>query len=83
MIEFCGYTGAILLAICGLPQAIQAWQEGHARGINSLTAAMWFWGEIFIIIYVLPTSDIPLLFNYLCNLVIISTIVYYKLRPRS
>lgn len=82
MIELSGYLGAFLLAICGLPQAVQSYKQGHSNGINIATVLMWFWGEIFIIIYVLPKGDIPLLLNYAANLAIISTIARYKFWPR-
>lgn len=81
--EVFGYIGSFLLAICGLPQAMQSIKDGHSNGINVATALLWLFGEIFIIIYVLPKGDIPLLLNYFSNLLIIGTITKYKFFPRG
>ena len=81
--ELIGWTGAILFAICGLPQAIQCAREGHARGLNWFFLLAWFWGEILTIIYVWPKADYPLLFNYFLNLVFLLVIIRYKIWERN
>jgi len=43
---------------------------------------MWFIGEIFTIIYVFPKMDLPLLFNYTANVIFLSVIIYYKIKPK-
>jgi uncharacterized protein with PQ loop repeat len=80
--EIIGWLGAVLFAICGLPQAIQCYKDGHARGLNWFFLLAWFWGEVLTIIYVWPKSDYPLLFNYSLNLVFLVVIIRYKIKER-
>lgn len=81
--ELIGWMGAVLFAICGLPQAVQCAREGHARGLNWFFLLAWFWGEVFTIIYVWPKADYPLLFNYFLNLVFLLVILRYKIWERN
>jgi uncharacterized protein with PQ loop repeat len=78
-LETVGYIGSILLAFCGLPQAIQSYREKHSDGINFWFLLMWTFGEIFTIIYVIPLMSIPLFINYGANLVFLMVIWRYKL----
>ena len=78
-----GWMGAILFAICGLPQAIQCAREGHAKGLNWFFLLAWFWGEVLTIIYVWPKADYPLLFNYFLNLLFLVVILRYKIWERN
>lgn len=80
--ETIGWIGAALFAICGLPQAVQCWREGHARGLNWFFLLAWLGGEILTITYVWPKADWPLLFNYLTNLVFLLIMVRFKLWER-
>lgn len=80
--EAIGWVGAALFAICGLPQAVQCWREGHARGLNWFFLLAWLGGEILTITYVWPKADWPLLFNYLTNLVFLLIMVRFKLWER-
>lgn len=77
--EIIGWMGAVLFAICGLPQAIQCYREGHANGLNWFFLLAWFFGEVLTIIYVWPKSDYPLLFNYFLNLLFLIVIIRYKI----
>lgn len=81
--ELLGWIGAILFAICGLPQALQSYRDKHSRGLNWAFLLAWFFGEIFTLIYVYPKSDIPLLVNYSVNLVFLIVILWYKIFPRA
>lgn len=81
--ESIGWIGAIMLAFCGLPQAVECIRKGNANGLNWSFLLMWLGGELFTIAYVFPKSDWPLIFNYSVNIVCISVIVWYKLKPRS
>lgn len=81
--ELIGWMGAVLFAICGLPQAVQCAREGHARGLNWFFLLAWFFGEVFTIIYVWPKADYPLLFNYFLNLVFLTVILRYKVWERN
>jgi uncharacterized protein with PQ loop repeat len=80
--ETLGWIGSILLAFCGLPQAIESWQTKNSDGLTWGLLSMWFAGEVFTFIYILPKMDLPLIFNYAANLIFLSVIIYYKLFPR-
>jgi uncharacterized protein with PQ loop repeat len=81
--ETIGWLGAILFAICGLPQAWQCAKDGHSRGLNWFFLAAWLGGEILTIIYIWPKQDYPLLFNYLLNLVFLGVMIRYKIWERK
>lgn len=82
--ELLGWAGTFLLAVCGLPQLIKSFREGHSRGISWLFILAWFWGEVFFITYLLINNRDPiLLFNYTVNLGFSSGILYYKIFPRK
>jgi uncharacterized protein with PQ loop repeat len=76
-----GWIGAILLAFCGLPQAIHSWRTGSSAGVTWGLISMWGLGEVFTIVYVFPKMDWPLLFNYAANIVFISVIMWFKVFP--
>jgi MtN3 and saliva related transmembrane protein len=80
--ETIGWIGSILLAFCGLPQAIESWRTKNSDGLTWSFLLMWGVGEIFTIIYILPKWHWPLIFNYTANLIFISIILYYKIKPR-
>jgi uncharacterized protein with PQ loop repeat len=84
MISFIGIIGSLMLALCGLPQAIQSIKAKSSAGVNSLFLWLWGIGEILLIVYVLNTSnDLILLINYLFNVFIIGVIAYYKINDKS
>jgi uncharacterized protein with PQ loop repeat len=73
-----GYIGSILLALCGVPQAIKAWKTNSAKDISWLFLLSWLLGEMFTFAYVLPKFDLPLLLNYVVNMIVISVIIKIK-----
>jgi len=79
--EIIGWIGGILLAFCGLPQAIESYRTKSSNGLTWGLLLMWFWGEVFTIIYVIPKWHWPLIFNYTANIVFLAVILYYKIRP--
>ena len=83
MIENIGWIGSILLAFCGLPQAIESYKTKSSEGLTWGFIGMWFIGEIFTIIYILPQMVLPLLFNYTANIIFLSIIIYYKINPKK
>lgn len=85
MTELIGWIGGILFAVCGLPQAIQSFKQGHSLGLSSLFLAMWTSGEVLTLVYVLLKHglDWPLVFNYGMNLLFLTVIIYFKIKPRS
>jgi uncharacterized protein with PQ loop repeat len=82
-LEIIGWLGSILLAFCGLPQAIMSIRNKSSYGIAWGSLLMWLFGEIFTIIYIFPQMQYPLLFNYFANIVFLGIIIYYKLFPKT
>lgn len=74
-----GWIGSIMLAFCGLPQAIESYKTKSSEGLTWGFIGMWFFGEICTFIYIFPRLDLPLLFNYTANIIFVSVIIYYKL----
>lgn len=83
MLEIVGWIGSFLFAICGLPQAMQSVKDGHSRGMNWGFITAWLGGEILTIAYVLPKMDLPLLANYISNLIFLLVILRYKIWERT
>jgi len=81
--EYIGWIGGILLAFCGLPQAIESWKTGKSDGLTWGFLIMWGVGELFTIVYIIPKWHWPLIFNYTANIIFISIIAYYKINPRK
>ena len=80
--EQIGWLGSILLAFCGLPQAIESYKTKSSEGLTWGFIGMWFIGEIMTIIYILPQMVLPLIFNYTANIIFLAIIIYYKLVPK-
>ena len=77
--ETIGWIGSLLLAFCGLPQAIKCYREKSSKGMDWGFLLAWFVGELFTFVYVLPKMDLPLLVNYSANLLFLTVILYYKI----
>ena len=82
LLSVVGWVGALLLAFCGLPQALHSWRAGSSDGVTWGLISMWGLGEVFTIVYVFPRMDWPLLFNYSANIVFISVIMWFKVFPK-
>lgn len=78
-----GWIGGLLLAWCGAPQAIRSIKQGHSKGISRSFLFMWGVGEIFVLAYVLPNGDLPLIFNYFANIIFVGIILKYKFWERK
>lgn len=81
--ENIGWLGSILLAFCGLPQAIESYKTKSSEGLTWGFIGMWFIGEICTFIYILPKMDLPLLLNYTANIIFLSIIIFFKLMPKK
>lgn len=81
--ELIGWLGAFLFAICGFPQALKSYQDGHSRGLSWGFLLAWAGGEILTILYVLPKMDLPLLTNYFVNAIFLSVMLRYKIWERE
>ena len=80
MIEVVGILGAILLALCGLPELIRSYRRKYCD-IGWGFLGTWMVGELLVLVYVLMTSiDWILVANYGGNILIISGLIYYKIR---
>lgn len=79
-----GVVGHMLLALCALPQAIQAAKTKTSAGVNSTFLAMWLIGEVLALVYVLmKDTDIIQLANYILNLACLFPIIYYKFKEAN
>ena len=81
--EFLGWFGSILLAFCGLPQAVESYKTKCSDGLTWGFLFMWFSGELLTFAYVLPKLDLPLIFNYSANIIFLIIIIYYKIKPKK
>jgi len=81
--ETIGWIGGILLAFCGLPQAVESYKTKNSDGLTWGFLIMWGVGELFTIVYIIPKWHWPLIFNYTANIIFISIIVYYKVRGKK
>ncbi len=77
--ELIGVIGSLLLSIAGIPEVIRTIKDRRCHlGLNFLS--IWFAGEIFMLIYVIPLKDIPLLLNYVFNFFVVAIMFVYKVR---
>jgi hypothetical protein len=79
-----GVVGAVLLALCGAPQAWQAYRDGHARGVSGWFLSMWGVGCTAMLYHVLAVhaSDVALVANYVFNVSLVAIIARFKVWPR-
>ena len=81
--EIVGWIGSMLFAFCGLPQDIHAFRNKNSDGMTWSFIMMWLWGEIFTLIYISSKQDVvPLLANYILNVVFLLVIVWFKIFPK-
>ncbi len=90
MIEFLGmwyeiieWIGGFLVAVGGIPRLIRTIKDGHARGLEWSFIKLWFGGEIFSFIYLLPTDNLPMVINLGVNTIFTAIIIYYKKYERE
>lgn len=78
--ELCGWAGCILLAVCGVPEAIKAFRE-KSTGLTWGLLLMWFFGELLALIYCANLGKWPLVLNYTVNIIILLPVLWYKVWP--
>ena len=83
MTDIIGVIGSILLAICSLPLAYQAYVLGYVREMNMPLLILWTLGEVFSTVYIISIGDYILLLNYATNIVGLSIVWKYILYPRD
>lgn len=81
-LELTGYISGLLLAFCGLPEAIRSIKHKKCD-IGWGLLLMWMGGEIGLLIYETKDMALPRILNYSCNIVFISVMIYYKIRNYS
>ena len=81
LFQILGWLGSICLAICGVPQAWMSYKDKHSYGISWAFVLLWAFGEAFALAYVYDKLDLPLVTNYLTNILILGVILYYKINP--
>jgi uncharacterized protein with PQ loop repeat len=74
-----GLIGSLLLTFCGLPELIRTLKNRRCD-IGWGFLLMWFFGELLCLFYGLDLNEVPLLINYLSNLVIVSVMLYFKIK---
>ena len=83
VLKACGWVGSMFFAVCAFPQAWKSFKDKHSDGSSFSFLMLWLFGEIFTIIYVIPTGNAPLLTNYFINTVLLVIIIRYKLFPKD
>ena len=80
-----GWIGSLLLSACGVPQAVQAVRQGHARGLSLGFLWMWGAGEVLTFAYILGFQVLswPLVANYLVNTLMVGLLLRYRYWPRE
>lgn len=82
--EIFGWLGAILFAICAVPQVLKTWQTKKAGDLSILFLLFWLVGEIFSLIYIIVDDSIigivhiPLYINYGFNTILVLYLIYAK-----
>lgn len=79
--DLIGYVSGIMLALCGLPEAIRSYKNKRCD-IGWGLLIMWMLGEIGLLIYETKTLAIPRILNYSCNIIFISVMIFYKVKKK-
>jgi len=74
-----GFISTILFAICALPEAVYAIKHKKCN-LTYSALSLWFFGEIFGIVYAFQIDNIYLQSNYGFNLVCLLILIYYKFK---
>lgn len=78
-----GWIGSLSFGLCGLPQAVKTYRDGHAKGLDTGFLVLWTTGEVFTFAAVIMDAPVPyLLANYILNAIFLVVMWRYKLWPR-
>ena len=85
LIELFGWVASVCLAICGVPLAWDCYKKKSSQHVDLAFVLLWGFGEVGLFVYTLCLEQrlialMPLLFNYLANLLAIGVILYYYRR---
>jgi len=75
-----GWMGTILLGGSAIPQSYHCFRTKTAEGLSWTFLAMWFFGALAMIAYVVPIMDVPLIVNYTINVISLLVILFYKIK---
>jgi uncharacterized protein with PQ loop repeat len=82
--ETFAWIGSILLGVCALPQSYKSIKDKETVGVSPAFLWAWILGEMFTFVYVIfEKYSVPLLLNYLLNIIFISVILYYFYFPKN
>lgn len=74
-----GLIGSLFLTFCAVPELYRTVKEGTCH-IGWGFLSMWFLGEIFCFFYGFQLNEIPLIINYTFNLIVVSVMVFFKIK---
>ncbi len=80
MLEFVGLVGSICFAVNSWPQAWLAYKNKTAQGISLYLLIFATLGGICSLFYVIATKQYAIVPNFLCGLMGILVVFYYKLQ---
>jgi len=79
--EIFGWLGSFFLTVCAIPEVIISIQIGICQ-LSYSFLILWGIGEVFACIYIILKSQkvslLPLIFNGLFNILIVTTLLYFK-----
>ena len=83
MIELIGWLGGVLFAVCGIPQAWDCYKAKNADGLAPAFLWSWILAEVLTLFYISAQDNVlmPLIVNYIFNLLSLTVIMYYKYSP--
>lgn len=81
--EVIGWVGSLAFGLCAIPQALKSMVDGHSEGVSWGLLVLWFIGEVCTLIYVYPKGHLPLIVNYIMNIIFVAIIIKYKIWRRS
>ena len=79
--QIIGYLGGAFLTICGIPEVIRTIKDDRCH-LGWPFLALWYSGEIFMLIYSLILWDYPLMMNYIFNFIVVSVLVFFKVKTQ-
>ena len=80
MFEIIGLIGSICFAVNSWPQAWLAYKNKTAKGVSIYLLIFATLGGVCSLIYVTATRQYAIIPNFLCGLMGILVVLYYKLR---
>jgi len=84
MADLVGWIGSVLFAVCGAPQALKSFREGHSRGMSPAFMAFWLAGELCYLYSTVAKFGFVswLVVNFLGNIFFVLVIIFFALFPR-